>query len=307
MIVSRSRLRVEQAGRVLTVEFDNPPRNFFDERTSFELDDLTRELERDRSIRAVVFSGRDTFVTHFNVPDLLRGSRSAPAAVTFRQARAVTAAAGLVGHSRALDRLLSRTPARDLLMSARVYRSLRRMNRIDKVLVAAINGMALGMGCIFALACDIRLMADGYPIGLVESGIAILAGAGGTQRIVRMVGSSRGLELLLSGRWMPAAEAADIGLVHAVVPAERLRTEALALAERMSARPPALVREVKRMAYDAATRPFAAALRMEAASMAVTVASAEAERAMDAYVSDLAQLDPLTDDAILAAWRRLLV
>lgn len=78
------RLLTDQSDRVLTVAFNNPPRHFFDERMSIELDHLTRELRRDSTIRAVVFTGcDDTYLTHFDVPSLLRGAETVPVSVGY--------------------------------------------------------------------------------------------------------------------------------------------------------------------------------------------------------------------------------
>ncbi|WP_225729063.1 MULTISPECIES: enoyl-CoA hydratase/isomerase family protein [unclassified Nocardia] len=299
-------LRIEQQGRVLVVRFDNPPRHFFDERMSVELDELTRRLRHDRTTRAVVFTGHgDNYLTHFDVPELLRGSERLPFRVPYAVAKAVVADA-MLGRLRPADRLLRRTPARELLLMTRTYAALRRMNRMDKVFVTAINGLALGMGCIFALACDIRLMADDRQLGMPESGLGILAAAGGTQRLVRMVGPGRALELLLDGRSFGAAEAADLGLIHRAVPAAELMPEALAIARRLADRPPLIVREIKRMVYDAGTRPFATATRMEAASLLATLTSTVAGDRLRTYGDFLAAADPITDDVVHQGFSALL-
>lgn len=300
------RLIPTQHGRVLTVTFNNPPRNYFDEQMSLELDDLTRRLRRDRTVGAVVFTGQDTtYVTHFDVPDLLRGSRRTPFAVPFGAARVIAASGRFACKSQALDRALRRTPARDIVLVARLYASLNRLNRTDKVVVTAINGLAFGMGCVFALACDIRLMAEGQPIGLTESALAMLGGVGGTQRMVRMIGAGRTLELLLEGGWLTAREAADLGLVHRVVPPGDLQGEAQAVAARLARRSPVVNREIKRMVYDAGTRPFARALHREAASLITTVASDQAERTLAAYHRTLQRHEPLTDGDVTDSLRAL--
>src|SRR4051812_20905705 len=82
-----ARLVTEQHGRVLIVTFTNPPRNFFNLQTATELGALVREIDKDSSIGAVILTGKDRFVTHFNVPDLLDAARSAPFPVSYRQAR----------------------------------------------------------------------------------------------------------------------------------------------------------------------------------------------------------------------------
>src|SRR5689334_7344350 len=212
------RLRTEQRGRVLVVRFTNPPRNFFDVRMGLELDDLVREVDRDASIGAVVLTGQDMWITHFEVPDLLRGARGAPLQVSYRLARPYEALLRLVGRSGAVGRALGRRRAGLPLALHGLSRTMARINESDTVYVAAVNGVALGMGAILALQCDLRLMADGddASFGLIETAVSLLAGAGGTQRLVRMVGQSRAAEMLLEGRALTPAEAAAIGLVHRV-------------------------------------------------------------------------------------------
>jgi enoyl-CoA hydratase len=306
--MSSTRLLTEQQGRVLIVTFTNPPRNFFDAQTSVELGALVREIDRDSSIGAVIFTGKDLFVTHFNVPDLLRASRSAPFPLSYRQARILGAMSRLLERTRPLEPALRKTALGHQLTLLRIPRTVRQMIASDKVFIAAINGVALGMGAILALACDLRLMADGEDaaFGLIETGISILAAAGGTQRLTRMVGQSRAAELLLEGRWLSPAEAAEIGLVHRVVPAQDLQGDALRLAHRLAGRSPVLNGEIKRMVYDAASKPIARAMRMENASMTATLSTRRATQDMETYLAKLAKHDPPTDRQVLDAWERML-
>lgn len=302
-----ARLLTTRDGPVLTVRFNNPPRHFFDEPMAVELDHLTTRLRRDRTVRAVVFTGQDdTFVTHFDVGTLLRGARTAPFPMAYPLARAVTAASGMASRVRAAEPLLRRTAVRELALAARISAALTRLTRLDKVTIAAINGLALGMGCVFALACDIRLMAEEHQIGLPESALGILAAAGGTQRLVRTVGAGRALDLLLDGRWLTASEAVDIGLVQRAAPADRLQARASDLAHRLAGRSPSAVREIKRMVHDASTRPIRRGLAMEAASMVTTMTSRQAEPLLTTYQTWLGKHPGLTDEVIRRGWLPLL-
>lgn len=306
--MSSTRLLTEQHGRVVTVTFTNPPRNFFDTQTGIELGALVREIDRDSSVGAVIFTGKDLFVTHFNVPDLLRASRNAPFPLSYRQARILGAVSRLLERTGPLEPALRKTALGHQLTLQRIPRTVRRMSASDKVFIAAINGVALGMGAILALSCDLRLMADGEDaaFGLIETGISILAAAGGTQRLTRMVGQSRAAELLLEGRWLSPAEAAAIGLVHRVVPAQDLQGDALALAHRLAGRSPVLNGEIKRMVYDAGSKPVARAMRMENASMTATLSTRRATHDMETYLAELAKHDPPTDRQVLDAWEKML-
>ena len=91
---------------------------------------------------------------------------------------------------------------------------LRRMENMSKIFIAAINGTAMGGGFELALACDIRLVKDGAShLGLPEVNLGILPGAGGTQRLPRLIGEGRALEMMLLGRTISPAEALDLGIV----------------------------------------------------------------------------------------------
>ena len=107
--------------------------------------------------------------------------------------------------------------------------AFRRLERSGKPVVAAVNGFALGGGCELAMACHLRIAAEHAKFGQPEVKLGIGPGYGGTVRLPRLVGVGRALDLLLTGRMIDAAEAHRIGLVNAVVPADRLMTEARSL------------------------------------------------------------------------------
>jgi enoyl-CoA hydratase len=140
----------------------------------------------------------------------------------------------------ALAKIDSPSTAREL---AKRGQSLTRlMESLGKPVIAAINGYALGGGCELALACTMRIAAEGAKIGQPEVKLGLIAGYGGTQRLPRLVGEGRALELLLTGEPIDAAEALRIGLVTRVVPRERLLDEARALAKKILAAGPVAVR-----------------------------------------------------------------
>jgi enoyl-CoA hydratase len=118
--------------------------------------------------------------------------------------------------------------------------------------IAAIEGSALGGGLELALACDLRIASSHARLGLPEVRLAVTPGAGGTQRLPRIVGPARAKELILSGRIVDAAEAERIGLVNEVVAPGAARSRAIAIAEEIAARGPLAVREAKRLVDAAA-------------------------------------------------------
>jgi enoyl-CoA hydratase len=159
------------------------------------------------------------------------------------------------------------------------------------------------MGCILALNCDLRLMADGPVIGLPEASLGIVAALGGTQKLVRNVGPSRALQLMLEGELMTADEAADLGLVHRVLAVDELQAAARETAIRVSSLSPTATREIKRLVYDAGSRPLAAGLRQEAASAIATMSSPQATRSLITFRDALAAQDRLDAEAVLDIWR----
>lgn len=112
----------------------------------------------------------------------------------------------------------------------------------DKPTVAAVNGYALGGGCELALACDLRIASSRARFGFPETGLSVIPGAGGTQRLSRLVGQGHALDLILTGRFVEAQEAKAIGLVSRVVAPEELITEAIEVATTIAAKGPLATR-----------------------------------------------------------------
>jgi enoyl-CoA hydratase len=116
------------------------------------------------------------------------------------------------------------------------------VENLGKPVIAAINGYALGGGCELAMACAIRIAADTAKLGQPEINLGIMPGYGGTQRLARLIGRGRALELLLTGDQIGAAEAYRLGLVNRVVPAAELMAEARKLASALAAKAPVAAR-----------------------------------------------------------------
>ncbi len=133
----------------------------------------------------------------------------------------------------------------------------------DKPLIAAINGYCLGGGLELALMCDVRIASSTATFGLPEVTIGSIPGGGGTQRLVRAVGRSDAMLMLLSGERMDATEALRIGLVSRVVPADALMAEAQKIAQRIASNAPLAVVAVKRLAMQGGELSLAAGLELE--------------------------------------------
>lgn len=133
----------------------------------------------------------------------------------------------------------------------------------DKPVIAAINGYALGGGLELALLADIRICSDNAQFGLPEVRVGSIPGAGGTQRLIRAVGQSDAMWMLLTGERIDAAEALRIGLVSKVVPPAALQETALRIARTMAANAPLAMTAAKRLAMNGRELPLAGGLALE--------------------------------------------
>lgn len=141
--------------------------------------------------------------------------------------------------------------------------------------IAVLNGLALGGGCEIAVACDLRYGAEDISIGLTEARIGAIPGAGGTQRLPRVIGAARALELMLIGEPVNGKRAEAIGLLHAAVPGDKLDEHVLAIAKVLASRSPLGERTMKRLVHRGLEVPLAAGLAMERASLPEILGSAD--------------------------------
>jgi enoyl-CoA hydratase len=302
-------VHTERHGRVLVARLDNPPRNFMTGRMVGELESLCRDLEGDRSVGAVVLTGAppDVVITHFDVAAFRAGTQRVAATVSPTQAGGGLRAVGMAQRIPGARTLIERTPAAGMSALLQIHDVFLSMNRLDKVFVAAINGLALGGGCELALACDVRIMARGdHRIGLPEVTLGIIPGAGGTQRLVRALGPSRALEMMLEGRVLTPAEALDAGLVHRTVDSAQLLDEALATAERLARRSPAAVGALKRAVYEGGSKPLTDGLHDERAGFMAAASTSAAKRALAVYAAEVARLEngaPWQAGDLMARWQ----
>ena len=138
--------------------------------------------------------------------------------------------------------------------------------------VAALHGYVLGAGLEMALLCDLRIASDDAEFGLPEAALGMAPAAGGSQTLPRIVGLSPAMDLLLSARRIDAGEALRLGLIHRVVPRERLQAEATALAERLAATPRPVMAALKEAVYRGADLPVDQALALEERLARLTLA-----------------------------------
>jgi enoyl-CoA hydratase len=160
--------------------------------------------------------------------------------------------------------LSTQSPVDGKERSIRGQRVLDRIERLGKPVIAAVNGFALGGGCELAMACHVRIASENAKLGTPEVKLGIMCGYAGTQRLPRLVGKGRALEMLLTGEMVDAAEALRIGLVNRVVPREKLLAEAEGLMRKMLANGPVSLRFTLEAVNDGLETGFDEAQRQEA-------------------------------------------
>lgn len=161
-----------------------------------------------------------------------------------------------------------------------------RLERLPVITIAAINGFALGGGCELAMACDLRIAAEDAQLGQPEILLGVIPGAGGTQRLPRLVGVGRAKELIYSGRMVPAAEALAIGLVNEVVPKEEVYERALKLAKRYAKGPTVALQAAKDVIQTGVDLDMTAGLLLERQAFAALFASEDQKIGMESFVNE---------------------
>ena len=212
-------IRIEERGRVLLATLSNPPHGLFNDDLVVALEALVTRAESDDGVGAVVLTGDhpDRFLAHYDVAELLAGRRGEP--VDLAPPRPGVAARRRRGTAKVPggEAALGRTPAAGLIAIERFHETLLRMESCGAVFFAAINGSAMGGGCELSLACDFRWMAKGdHLIGQPEILFGFPPGGGGTQRLTRMLGTSKALRLVLDGGPLSPDEALEIGLIDRI-------------------------------------------------------------------------------------------
>jgi len=225
-------LLVERDDAVLIVTFNRPTvLNALNAQTLDEFAAVIDDVRRDDAVRVVVITGA--------------GEKSFIAGADINELAVQTPVAGRE-HARRGQALFDR------------------VERLGKPVIAAVNGFALGGGCELAMACTMRLASDTAKFGQPEINLGLLPGYAGSQRLPRLVGRGRALELLLTGAMISADEAYRIGLVNRVVPAAKLMEEARTLARTIATKPPVAVRYILEAVASGLDMSFADAQDYEA-------------------------------------------
>lgn len=159
-----------------------------------------------------------------------------------------------------------------------------RIRTIQKPVIAAVSGWALGAGCEVAMSCDMIVASESARFGQPEITIGVIPGAGGTQRLTRAVGKAIAMEMILNNRTLTAQEAHQFGLVNRVVPVDGYLDEALKLADEIASRAPLAVRAAKRMVNQAHEQTLTEGLEAEKQEFYKLFASQDQKEGMQAFI-----------------------
>ena len=160
----------------------------------------------------------------------------------------------------------------------------RRIEKLEIPTIAAVNGFALGGGCELAMACDIRLASEKAKFGQPEVGLGNTPGFGGTQRLARIVGTGRAMELILTAKTINAAEAEKIGLVNAVYPPEELMGKAMEMAAQIAANAQVAVRQSKACIRRGIQTDIDTGLAYETEAFGLCFSTADQKEGMSAFL-----------------------
>jgi enoyl-CoA hydratase len=250
--MSFDNLLVQRESGVAVLTVQRPQRlNALDARTIDELRQVALDVQQDDSIRCVIVTGAGdkAFVAGADIHELARDTPE-------------------VARQRALD-------------GQQVFDLI---EQLGKPAIAAVNGLALGGGCELAMACTLRLAADTATMGLPEINLGLIPGFAGTQRLTRLVGKTKAMEMILTGAAIRAQEALAIGLVNRVVPAASLMQEARALAAELATKPPIALRYAIEAITQGLEMPFAAGCRLEAALFGMLTATEDMREGTRAFL-----------------------
>ena len=243
-------VKLDVTDGVATVTVDRPPVNALNSEVQDELRQAAAECGRRADVRAVILWGNQkVFVAGADVKEFARMSPQ----------DMMRGAAALSG---ALDAIA----------------------QLPQPVIAAVTGYALGGGCELALAADFRVSADDAKWGQPEMLLGIIPGAGGTQRLPRLIGPAKAKDLIFTGRFVDAAEALEIGLVDAVVPAEQVLPTAQAMAAKFARGPGLALRAAKAAIDHGLGMDLASGLKLESHLFASLFATEDKQRGMASFI-----------------------
>jgi enoyl-CoA hydratase len=243
---------IERDGATAIITINRPKvLNALNTQTLDELRRAILEIKQDEDVRVVILTGA--------------GERSFVAGADINELAVQTAAGGR-------EHALAGQHVFDLI------------ENLGKPVIAAINGFALGGGCELAMACTLRLAADGARLGQPEIALGLIPGYAGTQRLPRLVGRGKAMEMILGGAPISADEALRIGLVNRVVPAAELMAEARTLAGQLAKNAPIAMRYIINAVTRGVEMPFAEACQYEATLFGLVASTEDMKEGTAAFL-----------------------
>ena len=242
-------VEVSEAG-VATIRLDRPKMNALNEQVAGEIGQAVDSLSTDESARAVVLWG---------------GERIFAAGADIKE-------------------MESQDPVRMYRYIGRFQNVFTRLEQLPQPTIAAINGYALGGGCELAMACDFRICAEDSLLGQPEIKLGVIPGAGGTQRLPRLVGPARAKDIIFTGRFVKADEAERIGLVDRVVGSDKVYATAVEMAEELAAGPTVALMAAKQAIHNGLESDIQTGLLIERQAFAALFASEDQKIGMKAFV-----------------------
>jgi len=261
--------KVEREGPVVIWRFSNPPRNLATLETGAELVQLVEEFDKDPKLRVGIVTSAvpGMFIQHFDVSSILEWAENM----------------NTISDEEAAQLLDSLPPPRGIAANT------------SKPVICAINGPLEGGGCEMALGCDFRFMSRDAFMGQPEVMAGFPPGGGGTQRLARLLGVARALELCMTGRRIYADEAERLGLVSKSCDPVELMPTVMAFAQALAAKPPLAISSIKRAIYDGADMTLEDGLILERKLFFEAIRSDDALQLMRLYVSVGQDAEKLAD------------
>ena len=256
MVDNFDHLRIEDRGHYMICYLSNPPSHTLNSSGVQEIHKFLDIIEKKDDLRVLAFTGEgeNIFIRHYEVGEL---ADSAEKNIELNK------------------------EARDPKELHAFHRMLLRLRELDAIVVAGINGNTAGGGCEFSLGCDLRVMADGdFLIGLPETSVGILPGGGGTQRLSRLIGSSRALDLILHAKLLKPLEAHNLGIINKLLTEKKFKEELDEYCEDLVNRAPIALSQVKKIIHQGLEMSLEDSLLLEQKAFDVTMNSKDAARAM---------------------------
>jgi enoyl-CoA hydratase/carnithine racemase len=256
MVDNFDHLRIEDRGHYMICYLSNPPSHTLNSSGVQEIHKFLDIIEKKDDLRVLAFTGEgeNVFIRHYEVGELADSAEK---------------------------NIESNKEARDPKELHAFHRMLLRLRELDAIVVAGINGNTAGGGCEFSLGCDLRVMADGdFLIGLPETSVGILPGGGGTQRLSRLIGSSRALDLILHAKLLKPLEAHNLGIINKLLTEKKFKEELDEYCEDLVNRAPIALSQVKKIIHQGLEMSLEDSLLLEQKAFDVTMNSKDAARAM---------------------------